>query len=420
MRVVYSCCIYLLLPFLFLRLLWRSIKAPEYRNRCLERLAVYQKKSPQAVIWFHAVSVGEVEAVLPLIRQIQTAHPNLKLLITTTTPTGSARVQAALSESVGHVYLPYDLPDAVARFMHHFQPRLAVIMETELWPNLYAACRERQIPLYLINARLSEKSVRGYRKLASLVKPALAAVELIATQSEQDRERFLAIGANSDKLIALGNIKFDVDIVAGVSEQGQQLKASLFAGRYVWLLASTHKDEENLFFDSYLQLKQQIPELLLVIAPRHPERFPDVKKACTQANLIVATRTLGESCTPATDVYLADTLGELKMLYAAADVAFVGGSMVPTGGHNVLEAAAIGVPILFGPYMFNFKAIAAGILASEAAIQCYNQTEIMSAITHLYQHNDFRKQLISNGKNFILKNQGVTAKIMAMLASHLN
>ncbi len=420
MRVVYSCCIYLLLPFIFLRLLWRSIKAPEYRNRCLERLAVYQKKSPQAVIWFHAVSVGEVEAVLPLIRQIQAAHPNLKLLITTTTPTGSARVQAALSESVGHVYLPYDLPDAVARFMHHFQPRLAVIMETELWPNLYAACRERQIPLYLINARLSEKSVRGYRKLESLVKPALAAVKLIATQSEQDRERFLAIGANSDKLIALGNIKFDVDIVAGISEQGEQLKASLFASRYVWLLASTHKDEENLFFDSYLQLKQQIPELLLVIAPRHPERFPDVKKACTQANLMVATRTLGQTCTPATDVYLADTLGELKMLYAAADVAFVGGSMVPTGGHNVLEAAAIGVPILFGPHMFNFKAIAAGILASDAAIQCHNQTEIMSAIIRLYQYNDYRKQLISNGKNFILKNQGVTAKIMAMLASHLN
>lgn len=420
MRVVYSCCFYLLLPIIFLRLLWRSIKAPDYRDRWPERLAIYPNKSAGHVIWFHAVSVGETESLLPLVRQLQAQYPLVKLLITTTTPTGSARVKAALQDTVEHVYLPYDLPDAVNRFMQQFKPRLAVIMETEIWPNLYAYCGNNQIPLYLINARLSEKSVRGYHKIAALVRPALANVKLIATQSRDDSERFLAIGADSDKVVTFGNIKFDAAIAPALIGQGRELKSGLFAGRFVWLLASTHKDEEILFFDTYRKLKQRIPGLLLVIAPRHPERFAAVKTLCEQAQLSVAARTLAQSCAGYTDVYLVDTLGELKLFYAAADVAFVGGSMVATGGHNVLEAAAIGAPILFGPYMHNFKEIVQGILANKAAVQCRNTEEVAETIYALYTDPAYRNTLIENAKIFVHNNQGATAKLFDLLASDLN
>ena len=350
-----------------MRLLWRGIKAPAYRSRWRERFALYDQKFPQGVIWFHAVSVGEAEALFPLVRQIQKQHPVAKLLITTTTPTGSARVKAVMQETVAHVYLPYDVPDAVNRFLQCFKPKLAVIMETEIWPNLFISCGKNNIPLYIINARLSEKSSRGYQKIPALVHPALAQVSLIATQTQDDASRFIAIGADCEKVKMLGNIKFDVEIPQAIIEHGLQIKADLFRDRFVWLIASTHKDEEAMFLEIYKEIKQKIPELLLVLVPRHPERFADVKKLCEQLQLAVVMRTAGDRVNTETDVYLVDTMGELKMLYAASDVAFVGGSMVPRGGHNILEAAAVGVPVMFGPYMVNFKEIARGVLSHNAA-----------------------------------------------------
>ena len=419
MRFVYSVFFYLLIPFLLLRLLWRSIKNPDYRFRWLERLAIYQKSFPDTDIWFHAVSVGEAESLFPLIRQIQARNPELNLLVTTTTPTGSRRVQKTLKDSVTHVYLPYDLPDAVDRFLHAFKPDIAVIMETEIWPNLYAACGKRKIPLYLINARLSDNSSRNYRKVPALIVPTLEQIKLIATQSDEDKLRYIAIGANLDKVFTMGNIKFDTHVDKQLLEAGQTLRKKIFQDRFVWLLASTHEQEEALFFNTYQQLKNNIPELLLVIAPRHPERFKTVKKACEQANLKVATRTLNELCNHQTDVYLADTLGELKTLYAAADIAFVGGSMVASGGHNVLEASAIGTPVLFGPHMQHFKTIAKEILEHEAAIQCSNMNEVADAVNILYQDNSYRIKLTTNGKNFVLKNQGVTSKITELLLNEI-
>ena len=383
MRFFYSCLFYLLIPFILLRLLWRGIKAPAYRCRWRERFALYNKKFPKGVIWFHAVSVGEAEALFPLVRQIQKQHPDAKLLITTTTLTGSARVKAVMRETVTHVYLPYDVPDAVNRFMHCFKPKLAVIMETEIWPNLFVYCGKNDIPLYIINARLSEKSSRSYQKIPSLVHPALAQVNLIATQTQDDANRFIAIGAESEKVKTLGNIKFDVEIPQSTIEQGLQIKADLFGGRFVWLIASTHKDEEAIFLEIYKEIKKKIPELLLVIVPRHPERFANVKKLCEQHQLGVVMRTAGDRVYTETDVYLVDTMGELKMLYATADVAFVGGSMVPRGGHNILEAAAVGVPVMFGPNMFNFKEIARGVLSRDAAIQCQNKDDIVNSILTL-------------------------------------
>ncbi|MDD1625580.1 MAG: lipid IV(A) 3-deoxy-D-manno-octulosonic acid transferase [Methylococcaceae bacterium] len=415
MRAFYSGLFYLLIPFILLRLLWRGIKAPAYRCRWRERFALYNKKFPQGVIWFHAVSVGEAEALFPLVRQIQKQHADAKLLITTTTPTGSARVKAVMQETVAHVYLPYDVPGAVNRFMHCFKPKLAVIMETEIWPNLFVTCGKNDIPLYIINARLSEKSSRGYQKIPSLVHPVLAQVNLIAAQTQDDANRFIAIGADSEKVLTLGNIKFDVEIPQSTIAQGLLIKADLFAGRFVWLIASTHKDEEALFLEIYKEIKQKIPELLLVVVPRHPERFPDVKKLCEQLELAVVMRTTGDRISTETDVYLVDTMGELKMLYAASDVAFVGGSMVPRGGHNILEAAAVGVPVMFGPYMVNFKEIARGVLSHNAAIQCQNKDDIVHAILALHEQPVYREALAAKGKAFVQQNQGAIARICEIL-----
>lgn len=320
-----------------------------------------------------------------------------------------------MPETVAHVYLPYDLPDAIYRFMRCFKPRLAVILETEIWPNLFHACGKNDIPLYIINARLSEKSSRGYRKIPALVRPALAQVNLIATQTQEDANRFIAIGAGSEKVLTLGNIKFDVEIQQATIAQGLQVRADLLGGRFVWLIASTHKDEESLFLEIYKEIKQKIPELLLVIAPRHPERFADVKKLCGQRQLAVVMRTAGDRVYPETDVYLLDTMGELKMLYAASDVAFVGGSMVPSGGHNILEAAAVGVPVMFGPYMDNFKEIACGVLNHNAALQCRNKEAIVNSILRLYSQPVYRAMLAEQGKAFVRQNQGAVAGICEIL-----
>ncbi len=420
MRAFYSLLFYLLIPFILIRLLWRSIKAPAYRDRWNERFAFYPQSHPKIDIWFHAVSVGEAEALFPLVRKLQHHHPDAKLLITTTTPTGSARVKAVLKDSVEHVYLPYDIPFAVNRFMQRFSPKIAVILETEIWPNLFACCGNYKIPLYIINARLSEKSSRGYQKIPSLVRPALAQVELIGAQTQEDAHRFIAIGAQYEKVKTLGNIKFDVEIPQLTIDQGRHVKADLFTGRFVWLIASTHKDEETIFLDIYKELKEKIPDLLLVIVPRHPERFGEVKKLCEGHHYNVAMRTSGATIQPDTDVYLVDTMGELKMFYAAADVAFVGGSMVPTGGHNILEAAAVGVPVMFGPFMANFKEIALGVLKQQAAIQCAHKDDIATAMMTLYTEPDYRQELIAKGKQFIEQNQGAIARIYAVLEKALS
>jgi 3-deoxy-D-manno-octulosonic-acid transferase len=419
MRTFYTAVFYIIIPFILLRLFWRSIKAPDYRLRWRERFAFYNKKYPQDVIWLHAVSVGEAEALFPLVRRLQAHNPQVKILITTTTPTGSARVRKVLGQTVEHVYLPYDTPDAVRRFMHCFKPVLAVMMETEIWPNLFIHCGDNNIPLYVINARLSEKSARGYQKLPSLFHPVLANVKKIAAQTQEDAERFIAIGAKPGLVVTVGNIKFDLEIPEQVILEGKQLKTSVFKDRFVWIAASTHKGEEQIFLDVYKQLKSKIPELLLLIVPRHPERFAEVSTLCNQNTLAVVTHTSKQPCNLGTDVYLADTMGELKMLYAAADVAFVGGSMVPVGGHNLLEASAIGIPVLFGPYMANFKEIALKVLAHKAAIQCQDKAAIVRAIQSMYSDIAYRNLLTENGKLFVQTNRGAIDKLCEMLAGQI-
>ena len=419
MRTLYSVLFSLLLPFVLIRLFWRSLKLPDYRRRWRERFAFYRSAYPTGVVWFHAVSVGEAEAVFPLVRLFQQQLPRSKILITTTTPTGSARVSAVLGQSVTHVYLPYDVPIVVKRFMEVFKPSLAVIVETEIWPNLFASCGENNIPLYLVNARLSEKSARGYKKIPSLIHPVIANIQLIATQSQDDAERFLAIGASKNQVAVVGNIKFDIDMPELTINEGKQLKATTFSSRFVWLAASTHRGEEALLLSVYKELKLTIPELLLVIAPRHPERFEEVADLCEGLCLKVVKRTAKERCNDMTDVFLANTMGELKMLYAAADLAFIGGSMVEIGGHNLLEALAANVPVLFGPYMANFKEIAEKVLANEAAIQCHDAKMLLDSIRQLYSDSNRCSRLVDNGQLFLQSNRGVALKLYYMLSERM-
>lgn len=419
MRTLYTLLFYLALPLVLSRLYWRGIKAPEYRRRWRERLGFYPFPSRQDVIWFHTVSVGEAEAAFPLIRLLQSQYPQFPILVTTTTPTGSARVRAVLADQVEHVYLPYDLPIVVRRFIAHFRPRLAVVMEKEIWPNLFAACAAESIPLFIINARLSARSARSYHKIPALVRPALACVTMIAAQTDEDAARFAEIGAAPKQVKVLGNVKFDVAIDPATIADGQSLKCQFFAGRWVLIVASSHQGEEDVFLDLYPRLKADLPELLLLIVPRHPERFQLVRQLAEQRGLQVAMRSEQRGCSAQTDVFIGDSMGELKMLYAAADAAFVGGSLVPVGGHNVLEPAAVGVPVLFGPEMFNFQEIAERILAAEAAIQCADRERIFSVVMRLYQDKAFANQLVTRGKMFVQANQGATARVAALLSESL-
>ncbi|MCQ8103630.1 lipid IV(A) 3-deoxy-D-manno-octulosonic acid transferase [Methylomonas sp. SURF-2] len=410
MRQLYTFIFYLALPAVLLRLYWRGFKAPEYRRRWRERLGFYVGQARQNPIWFHCVSVGEAEAAFPLIRLLRAEHPEQRFLVTTTTPTGSARVRAVLDAQVEHVYLPYDLPLVVQRFLSHFRPKMAVFLEKEVWPNLFAACAEQKIPLFVINARLSARSAQAYKKIPALIQPALQCVSLIATQAEADRLRFMEIGADAERVAVLGNVKFDLRIDDGVIAAGRALKRQ-FAGRFVWMLASTHQDEEAQLLSLFAGLKQRIPQLLLMIAPRHPERFLTVRKLCLEQGLTVVMRSENLPVSEATDVYIADSMGELKLLYAAVDVAFVGGSLVPVGGHNVLEPALIGVPVLFGPQMFNFAEIAERILAEQAAVQCATMDAVMAAVLQIHADTDFKDKLTAKAKAFVLHNQGATRRI---------
>ncbi|MGD0961548.1 MAG: lipid IV(A) 3-deoxy-D-manno-octulosonic acid transferase [Methylomonas sp.] len=417
MRRLYTLLFYALLPVVLLRLYWRGFKAPAYRQRWRERLGYYRQAPARGVVWLHAVSVGEAEAAFPLVRLLKERHPEQPFLVTTTTPTGSARVSQVLGGIVEHVYLPYDVPTVIGRFLNHFRPVAAVILEKEVWPNLYAACAERRIPVFIINARLSARSARNYRKIPSLVKPALAAVTKIAAQTDADKRHFMQIGARAGQVEVAGNIKFDVAIAADVIAAGRALRQKLFAGRFVWIIASSHQGEEVAICGLYPRLKARIPNLLLLIAPRHPERFQTVQKLCAERGLAAAMRSgQGETAlSAATDVYIADSMGELKMLYAAADIAFVAGSLAPVGGHNVLEPAAAGIPVLFGPFMFNFQDIAQGMLAADAARQCQDVDAIAEAVLDLYEDAGVRLAMAANAQTFVRQNQGVTARIAGML-----
>jgi 3-deoxy-D-manno-octulosonic-acid transferase len=370
-----------------------------------------------SAIWVHAVSVGEVQAAAPLIRALRQRHPQRTLIVTTTTPTGAQRVRALFPDTVRHAYLPYDLPGAVNRFLDRVRPQHAIVMETEVWPNLYRACARRGIPIALASARLSEKSVRRYRRFAGVFGPALRDLA-IGAQTQADAQRFIAIGANPSRVHVTGNIKFDIEVPAQVQADGAALRSASFAGRKVWVAGSTHAGEEDEVLEAHRRVLKLHPDALLILVPRHPNRFDQVRTWLDDSSMRFVSRSRQERVNAGIEVLFADTLGELLMLYAAADVAFVGGSLVPLiGGHNLLEPAALAKPILTGPHHANGQDIAQLLLADGAAQEVRGADDLAAAVAKLFAHPERRKEMGEKAQAVVASNRGALARAMELIDS---
>lgn len=355
MRWLYNLLLYLLSPLLVLRLWQRGRRAPAYRRRWRERFAL-QGTMGTGFLWVHAVSVGEVMAAAPLVRKLMARYPQIPFLVTTMTPTGSERVQALFGDQVRHVYAPYDLPGAVNRFLHATRPRLLLVIETELWPNWIAACHRRNIPVVLANARLSARSARGYQRVRRLAGPMLRQVDWIAAQGSADANRFVDLGADPDKVSVTGSIKFDVELPPDAVGKARTMRHQLAPGRPAWIAASTHEGEDELMLEAHRLILEKYPETLLILVPRHPERFETVAQLVITRGFSLARRSCYTDCRGC-QVLLGDTMGELLMLFGVTDVAFVGGSLVIHGGHNPMEPALWQLPVLSGPHVFNFQTV---------------------------------------------------------------
>ncbi|MDX1253367.1 MAG: lipid IV(A) 3-deoxy-D-manno-octulosonic acid transferase [Gammaproteobacteria bacterium] len=417
MRHLYSLILYLLTPLALLRLAWRGLRAPDYWRRWPERFGFFPAPARGGAIWVHAVSVGEFQAALPLIKALMARYPAAPVVVTTTTPTGSARVKAALGDAVFHVYAPYDLPGAVSRFLDRIRPQVAVIMETELWPNLFHGCGRRGIPVILANARLSERSAAGYRRIAGLTRQTLGCLAAIAAQSEADAQRLISLGADAARVRVTGNIKFDIAIPVGLHEHAAALRHDLGATRPVWIAASTHEGEDEVILEAHTLVRQRLPGALLVLAPRHPERFARVAQLARKQGYGVVLRSDRRPCDHTTAVFIGDSMGELMLFYAAADTAFVGGSLVPTGGHNMLEPAALGLPVITGPHTFNFAQVGQMLIDAGAARQVNNARELAEVVIDDLHDADLRQSIGEKGRQIVAQNKGALRGLVEIIAS---
>ncbi len=419
LRKLYTLLLYLLTPFVIARLAWRGIRAPDYWRRWPERFGSIKPALGERVIWIHAVSVGEVLATEPVVQALLEQYPEHSILVTTVTPTGSARVTALFGNAVAHVYAPYDLPAAVSKFLDRVRPQLAIVMETELWPNLFHACQQRSVPLLLVNARLSEKSVAGYQRVRSLASQTLSAVAEIAAQSELDAGRFRSLGADERRIKVTGNMKFEQRIPPSLLERAEVLRRDWGVGRAVWVAGSTHEGEDEQLLDVFRQLRQQFMDCLLVLVPRHPERFETVTELCRHRGYNTVLRSEGVSCTPDTEVFIGDSMGELLLFYAASDVAFVGGSLVRHGGHNLLEPAALGVPVVTGPHVFNFVEICELLLQAGACEKVDDTAGLLRTVSLWLEDANERHRVGQRGRQVVEKNRGALQSVLAMIGRHL-
>lgn len=445
MRFIYSLIFYMALPLVLLRLLWRAIKAPAYARRWQERFAIFPKpEDGRPLICLHSVSVGETIAASPLIKRLLQDHPEYQLMVTTTTPTGSALLQERFGDQVLHVYLPYDLPDAVGRFLSKLKPNVLLIMETELWPNLLAACKQRGIPSLLLNGRLSERSARGYQRVSALSQPMFAALNGVYAQTPEDRERFIATGANAEHCQVSGNIKFDLQLSDELRTQAAMLRKQWQGGfedesedntednaaentdikskHFIIAAASTHPGEDEIILQAFQQLKQQKPEARLLLVPRHPERFRDVARLIESCGLRMQRRsdtrhleTLDENC----EVILGDTMGEMLCFFGAVDAAFIGGSLVARGGHNMIEAAAWGLPIVTGKSCFNFAEANALLQSAGALVQVETAEELAAHWLTLMNTPEMAKTMSESALAVAEENRGALDKMMMGIAAHL-
>lgn len=421
-RALYTLLFHLGLPLLALRLWLRARKAPAYAQRLGERFAFRLPALQPGGIWVHAVSVGESIAAAPMIRQLLLRHPDLPITVTCMTPTGSERIQALFAGEprIQHCYLPYDLPWAAGRFLDHVRPRLAVIMETELWPNHVHQCARRGIPVALANGRLSERSAKGYARFARLTAPMLAEMSLLAVQTKVEAQRFLALGARPECVQVTGSIKFDLNVDPALPVRATHLREQWQAdGRAVWIAASTHEGEDAVVLAAHRQLLESHADALLILVPRHQERFASVHALCKAQGFATVQRSLGQPVTAQTQVLLGDTMGELLFLYALADIAFVGGSLVANGGHNPLEPAALAKPVLSGPHMFNFLEIGAMLREAGALVEVDDARGLATAVR---QWIELPRDAVRSGEAglaVMLANQGALNRLLDALDAKL-
>jgi 3-deoxy-D-manno-octulosonic-acid transferase len=418
-RSLYTLCYFLLLPFIFLRLYIRGKKAPAYRQRWGERVARFAAPDQTRGIWIHAVSVGEVLAAIPLIKHIQKKLPTTAITVTCMTPTGSERIRASLGESVFHVYVPYDLPFLINRFLQKVKPQILVLMETELWPNILHTCKHKAIPILLANARLSLRSYQRYYRIQNFIQPLLQNLTLVAAQSVNDAKFFAALGIDSHRIQICGNLKFDVTIPSDAATVAQQLRSQWGEERPVWIAASTHEGEDEIVLQAFANIKQEIPNILLILVPRHPERFQKVTRLCTNQGYRVVQRSTAIIENSGFDIYLGDTMGELLKLFAAADVAFIGGSFIPVGGHNLLEPALFKKPSITGPHVFNFSLIYDELSQAGGCIMVNNATTLAATVCRWLNNPESRLQAGEQAYQVIAQNRGAIEKQMHLLENLL-
>jgi 3-deoxy-D-manno-octulosonic-acid transferase len=375
---------------------------------------VFRAPDLRGSIWVHAVSVGEVNAAEPLVKALREDYPNAPLVVTTVTPTGTARVQQLFGDSVFHVYLPYDLPYAVGRFLKKVRPRLALIVETEIWPNLYFACRRRGIPLMIVNARLSERSLRGYKPLRGLLRSALRCVRLIAAQSRTDAARYRLLGADPEQVLVTGNMKFDMPIPDGAVAEGASMRGHWGPRRPVWMAASTHEGEDLAVFEAHLKVLARMPDALLLIAARHPERFRSIEHAARNLGFAVATHSAADA-NAETQCLVIDSMGVMMRYFAACNLAFVAGSLVPIGGHNVLEPAALSKPVVVGPYTFNFEEITRTMIDAGAARRVASAEELGATVLELLRSPAELARMGAAARMVCARERGAARRTMVLL-----
>lgn len=415
MLALYRIFLYLALPLVMLRLLARALRDRRYFENIPQRLGFAGVRVEPGGVWIHAVSVGEVNAATPLVEHLLKKYPDKPVTVTTMTPTGADRVLQTFGERVRHCYLPYDYPGAVRRFLDAVRPCLAMVMETEIWPNLIDRCHRLGVPMMYVNVRVSKRSHRGYRRFQKLIRSALQKVNRFAVQGRADARRLLRLGAPPAALCVTGNLKFDVVLPPNIGEAARSLRRNLGAKRPVWVAGSTHEGEEAQILEAFARVRKDFKSLLLVLAPRHPHRFNAVSRLCARHNYHTILRSREpDKLHPDTDIYVADTMGELPLLIAASDIAFIGGSLAPVGGHNVLEASAVGIPVVFGPHMFNFAEIADLLLQHAAGIQVMNGDELAEVIRRLLADPPLRELYATRGLALVKKNRGALQKICAL------
>lgn len=414
LRFLYTAAMYLATPVIVWRLLARGVRYRGYFGRWRERFGRFSGPDLEGSIWVHAVSVGEVNAALPLIHALRRRYAPLPMVVTTVTPTGSERVRKLFGDEVFHVYLPYDLPRAVTRFLDRVRPALAVVMETEIWPNLFHQCGQRGIPLAVVNARLSERSLRGYRPIRALVAQALHNVALVAAQSHADARRYRALGADPARVHVSGNLKYDMPLPKGARQRGAELRMQWGEKRPVWFAASTHEGEDLAAFEAHLAVLSRVPDALLLIAARHPERFRAVEYAARNLGFAVATHGVGDA-NPETQCLVIDGMGVMMRYYAACDLAFVAGSLVPIGGHNVLEPAALSKPVLVGPYTFNFEEITRTMIEAGGARRIVSTQALGAAVLEMLRDPASLARMGAAAHAVCVRERGAVRRTMVML-----